>query len=83
MEHAAMPASRPEPQYITPAQLVLRWGSVVKLQTLANWRANYNPPRGPAFVKEGHNVFYPLQAVKAWESQHMAIKLGVKAANDE
>lgn len=76
-------AARLVQQYLTPAQLVLRWGSVVKLQTLANWRANFNPPRGPAFVKEGHFVFYPLQAVKEWEAEHMAIRLGTKAANDE
>lgn len=52
--------------FLTPTQLVGRWGGAVKLGTLANWRAQ---GKGPAFVKVGARVIYKVEAIEAWEAQ--------------
>lgn len=63
--------------HLTPAELAARWGGVVSVGTLANWRAA-KPQRGPAFLKIGTKVAYPLDHVEAYER---ANSRGV-AAND-
>lgn len=62
------------PEYLTPAELLARWRHTVGAQTLANWRAQ---GKGPAFVKIGTRVLYPLARVAQWEEKNM------RAANDD
>lgn len=59
--------------FLTADDLVTRWGGVVNKGTLANWRSQN---RGPAYVKIGHRVVYPLDQVEIWE------KANLKKAND-
>lgn len=57
-------------EYLTIDELAARWKGVVHKGTLANWRAA-TPVRGPAFVKIGTKVLYPLEKVVQWEQQNM------------
>lgn len=58
---------------LTATELIDRWGGVVSLQTLANWRSQ---GRGPSFLKVGRKVLYPLDAIEEFERRNF------KAAND-
>lgn len=55
-------------QFLTPDQVVDRWGRAIGRGTLANWRAK---GRGPAFVKIGARVVYPLDRLIEWERENM------------
>jgi hypothetical protein len=50
--------------HLTPNELAARWR--MHPGTLSNWR---QAGRGPAFIKVGSKVLYPLSAVEAWERQ--------------
>lgn len=52
-------------KYITPDELVARWGGALKKGTLANQRCK---GEGPPFVKRGSKVLYPLDKLEAWEA---------------
>lgn len=69
-------------KYLTPAQVVERWGDAVTTGTLANWRSKSTTenPVGPGFQKFGSRVRYPLAAVEAYE--RAGLVPGVGAAND-
>ena len=61
--------------YLTPAELLQRWGGVIShTGTLANWR---NVGRGPAYVKIHHKVVYPIAAVEEYERDHLHQPLAV------
>lgn len=51
-------------EFLTPTQLVARWGNAIGEGTLANWRAQ---GRGPKFVKLGAKVVYRLADVEDYE----------------
>lgn len=51
-------------KYLSPAELVARWGDRVKAKTLANWRTS---GEGPAFQKFGNRIGYPMSAVLDYE----------------
>ena len=51
---------------LTIKELCKRWG--VHRITLAKWRMN---KKGPAYIKVGRKVFYPLTAVEAYEAQNL------------
>lgn len=53
--------------HFTPAQLLARWEGIVAKGTLDNWRSGKNK-RGPAFVKIGGRVLYPIAGVIEWEN---------------
>ena len=56
--------------YMTADQLSLRCGGTPSVGTLANWRSQVNrglPNKGPAFVKIGKIIRYPLIEVEKWE----------------
>lgn len=53
------------PDNLTAAQLVARWNNAVTPGTLSNWRSQ---GRGPAFVKFGRVVRYPIASVIAYEA---------------
>jgi hypothetical protein len=54
-------------EYLTPAQLVSRWNNAITTGTLSNWRSQ---ERGPAFVKFGRSVRYPISAVVIYEQSN-------------
>lgn len=56
---------KPQPKYLTPAQVVDRWDSAVTTGTLANWRVR---KEGPPFQKFGARVRYPLDGLVQWEA---------------
>jgi hypothetical protein len=65
--------------YLTVEQLSARLGGVPSVGTLNNWRSMVNkgqPNPGPAFVKLGKHVKYPLAEVERWEASRL------KGAND-
>ncbi|QJB21856.1 hypothetical protein KNU94_gp76 [Xanthomonas phage FoX2] len=51
--------------YLTPSQLVARWGKAVTTGTPSNWRSQW---KGPAYVKPGRSVRYTLAAVTEYEA---------------
>jgi hypothetical protein len=55
-------------EFLTPDQVVDRWGGAVGRGTLANWRAK---KLGPPYVKIGARVVYPLGQLIAWEQKNM------------
>lgn len=55
-------------EYLTPAQLILRWDGAVTTGTLANWRSK---GEGPAYSKFGSRVRYPIAKVVAWEEKNL------------
>lgn len=54
-------------EFLTPDQVVDRWGGAIGRGTLANWRAK---GRGPTFMKVGARVVYPLADLVAWEKEN-------------
>lgn len=58
--------TRSESEYLTVKELIERWRSQISATTLANWRSER---KGPAFVKIGGRVLYPLQDVMAYEEK--------------
>lgn len=58
----------PSAEYMTPAQLAMRWDAAVTTGTLANWRSK---GLGPAFAKFGSRVRYPLAKVIEWEAKNI------------
>lgn len=63
MENPQM--DKPQPKYLTPAQVVERWDGAVTSGTLANWRVR---KEGPPFQKFGTRVRYPLDGLVKWEA---------------
>lgn len=55
-------------EFLTPAQLILRWDGAVTTGTLANWRSK---GEGPAYSKFGSRVRYQIAKVVAWEAKNM------------
>lgn len=56
--------NNPQPDFLTPAQVVTRWNAAVTTGTLANWRSKRT---GPPFQKFGTKVRYPMATLVAWE----------------
>lgn len=51
-------------KYLTPEEVTERYRGGVSLSTLSNWRAMRV---GPAFVKIGKAVLYPIEDLDAWD----------------
>lgn len=65
--------------YLTVEQLSSRLGGTPSVGTLNNWRSMVNrglANPGPAFVKFGKAVKYPLAEIERWEAARL------KGAND-
>lgn len=60
-------------EFLTPAQVVDRWGGGLVVGTLANWR---HKGVGPAHVKMRGRVLYRMADLVAWEAKNRV------AAND-
>ena len=55
-------------KYLTIEEVIDRYRGVVSAGTLRNWRA---VRAGPAFVKIGKAVLYPVDELNAWEKRNM------------
>jgi hypothetical protein len=55
-------------QYLTAEEVALRYRGAVSVGTLRNWRAMRV---GPAFVKIGKAVLYPVDELDAWDKRNM------------
>lgn len=55
-----------EKNYLSPTELVARWGGKVTAKTLANWRSKKDK-EGPAFQKFGGRIGYAISDVVAYE----------------
>ena len=53
---------------LTAEEVVKRWGGAVTTGTLANWRAN---KKGPAYIRFGARVRYPLAKLEEWEAANL------------
>lgn len=55
-------------EFFTVDDLLVRWGGVIAKGTLANWRAKRI---GPAYVKIGGRILYPVSVIETWEKTNM------------
>ncbi|CCD85553.1 conserved protein of unknown function [Bradyrhizobium sp. ORS 285] len=55
-------------KYLTPEEVSDRYRGAVSVGTLRNWRAMRV---GPAFVKIGKAVLYPIGELDAWDKRNM------------
>lgn len=51
-------------EFLTPTQLVARWGGAIGTGTLANWRAQ---GKGPKFTRLGVKIAYRVVDVEDYE----------------
>lgn len=65
----------PLSQFLTPDELVARYKGKISVKTLANWRTKGG---GPAYVKIGGKVMYPVVAVQLWETSRVYGSAGEK-----
>lgn len=59
--------------YLTPDQVVTRWGGTVKAKTLANWRSS---GEGPTFQKIGNRIAYPMSSIIEYERRRRFASTG-------
>lgn len=57
--------------FLTTEEVADRYRGVISVRTLNNWRSL---KQGPAFLKIGKAILYPLDSLIEWESKHMSIK---------
>lgn len=55
-------------RYLTVEEVVERYRGAVTVGTLDNWRAMRI---GPAYIKVGKAVLYPVEELDAWDRQNM------------
>lgn len=55
-------------RYLTAEEVVERYRGAVTVGTLDNWRAMRI---GPAYIKVGKAVLYPVEELDAWDRQNM------------
>ena len=53
-------------RFLTPAEVCHRWREQVTEKTLANWR---HRGEGPAYVKAGGKILYPVEHLERYESR--------------
>ena len=56
-------------KFLTPKMVVARWGGLVTVGTLANWRSK---GKGPQYKQMGSRVVYTLADVEAWEEKNLS-----------
>lgn len=54
-----------ETRYLSPEEVVARFGGRIKVRTLANWRSAGD--QGPPYLKLGGRIVYPLDELIEWE----------------
>jgi hypothetical protein len=60
----------PEDKFLTPEEVSRRYRGEVTEGTLRNWRAMRI---GPAYLKIGKAVLYPVEALDAWDAQNLVM----------
>lgn len=65
---APTPAQRETSPYLTEIEVVERYRRAVSIGTLRNWRTQRI---GPAYVKIGKAVLYPLTALNDWDQKRL------------
>jgi hypothetical protein len=60
----------PDNKFLTAQEVSERYRGEITVGTLRNWRAMRI---GPAFVKIGKAVLYPLDELDAWDKQNMVV----------
>jgi Helix-turn-helix domain len=60
----------PDKKYLTAEEVSERYRGEITVGTLRNWRAMRI---GPAFIKIGKAVLYPLEELDAWDKQNTVI----------
>jgi hypothetical protein len=57
-------------KFLTPEEVSTRYRGEITVGTLRNWRAMRI---GPAFVKVGKAVLYPVKQLDAWDEKNLVI----------
>lgn len=57
-------------KFLTPDEVSERYRGEITVGTLRNWRAMRI---GPAFVKVGKAVLYPIEHLDAWDQRNLVI----------
>ena len=60
----------PNNKFLTAQEVSERYRGEITVGTLRNWRAMRI---GPAFVKIGKAVLYPIDELDAWDKQNMVV----------
>ena len=60
----------PDSKFLTAEEVSERYRGQVTVGTLRNWRAM---GIGPAFIKIGKAVLYPLEQLDAWDRKNMVM----------
>ena len=60
----------PDNKFLTAQEVAERYRGEITVGTLRNWRAMRI---GPAFVKIGKAVLYPVDELDAWDKQNMVV----------
>ena len=67
----------PDKKYLTAEEVSERYRGEITVGTLRNWRAMRI---GPAFIKIGKAVLYPLEELDAWDKANTVICRAPKSA---
>lgn len=59
-----------EAKFLTPEEVSARYRDEVTVGTLRNWRAMRT---GPAYIKIGKAVLYPVDELDAWDRRNLVI----------
>ncbi|MGD9656957.1 MAG: helix-turn-helix transcriptional regulator [Methylocystis sp.] len=65
-------------KFLTPEEVSERYRGGISIGTLRNWRAMRI---GPAFVKIGKAVLYPIDELDAWDQKNMVTCRASKRLN--
>lgn len=55
-------------KYLTPEEVAERYRSTISVGTLRNWRSMRI---GPAYVKVGKSVLYPVDELEMWDQKNI------------
>jgi hypothetical protein len=59
-----------ERKYLTAEEVSERYRNSISVGTLRNWRAMRI---GPAYIKIGKAVLYPIEELQAWDQKNMVM----------
>ncbi|MEC5291756.1 helix-turn-helix domain-containing protein [Aurantimonas sp. C2-6-R+9] len=67
-------------KYLTPEEVAERYRGAITIGTLRNWRSMRI---GPAYVKVGKSVLYPVNEIEAWDQKNIVMcraakRLGIR-----
>ena len=57
-----------DPKFLTTAEVAARYRGEISVGTLRNWRS---AQIGPAFVKIGKAILYPIEELDAWDGKNL------------